>query len=130
MFKSIVAALMLINSSVATKNYVADISPEGACFVGKTCYVAIKTLPVGDMHINLLYPTRFKLGDYPAFSYENPVVTKDGGSVTESSIDLKVPFMPKSCGTIQVGGTLYFSVCDGSSCHLEHLSLETSVLVR
>lgn len=130
MFKTIAATMVLLSSQVSADNYDANIRSDGTCFVGKTCYAVVNVTPKGDMHINTAYPTRFKIGNYPNASFDNPLVTKDNGSVNESSILLKFPFVPKTCGNLQIGGTLYFSVCNGSSCHMERIDLDTTIATK
>ena len=82
------------------------------------------------MHINTAYPTRFKIADNQPISYGNQTVDKDGGIVTENLVRLRIPFIPNTSGDIAFGGTFYFSVCNGSACHLERVNLNTLVQVQ
>jgi hypothetical protein len=96
--------------------------------VGQPGVVEVVLVPKNGFKCNDAYPYKIKLNDPPAgISYPQPVVRKEGMSVSPQRSVMRVPFTPTAAGEARISGKFSFSVCTSDQCLIDARDLAITV---
>jgi hypothetical protein len=96
--------------------------------VGQPSVVEVVLIPKNGFKCNENYPYKIKLNDPPAgVSFPQPVVRKEGMSVSTSRSVMRVPFTPTAAGEARISGKFSFSVCTSDQCLIDSRDLAITV---
>ena len=99
--------------------------------VGQPGQVEVVLVAKGDFHCNDNYPYKFKLGSpSPGVTYPEPVVRREGLSLTPGRAVMRIPVVPSAPGEAKIAGRFSFSVCTSAQCVVDSRDLAVSVMVE
>jgi hypothetical protein len=127
--------------SADTANYKVEVKAVGTYKKGQAGTFEIVLKTKGDYHVNDEYPTKFKAPEKPEnVTYGKELISRakdaDAWSTEKCAsgkdsctLKLTVPVTPTATGSVKLGGTLHFGVCNAATCLIEKQTLELPVTV-
>jgi hypothetical protein len=136
---SVAQAVAAATPHVDGNHYKLDEALVGDCKSGAECAVAVRLEALGEYHINLEYPYKFKAADAPGVEFlgKDPaaknIFSKGAGDWKQDSekvATMTVRWKAAQAGAPNIGGTYKMSVCSAANCQLEQQKLALAVTVK
>jgi hypothetical protein len=115
---------------VGEANFSVWMQSSGKHKVGQPGVVEVVLIPKNGFKCNENYPYKIKLNDAAGVSFPQPVVRKEGMSVSPQRGVMRVPFVPSAAGDARIAGKFSFSVCTSDQCLIDSRDLAITVKVE
>jgi hypothetical protein len=115
---------------VGDANFSVWMQSAGKHKAGQPGVVEVVLVPKNGFKCNADYPYKIKLNDAAGVSFPQPVVRKEGMSVSPQRGVMRVPFVPSAAGDAKIAGKFSFSVCTSDQCLIDSRDLAITVKVE